>query len=691
MKKLRNSSIFFNNLRNLEQFKRNYNYFNFIKIAIIIFFVFLFYYYYVYTLNLYEIYYINEEENNINKLNNEDSKMFEIEIDNKIEENKYENDIDYSDYKTKIKSIAIYFPNIYLNNFRKIISLNDTDKNITKYYDIKKEYKNNHNLSNKYKEPYENSYEYRFIDNQIKLAKRHGIYGFGIYIYWFSGKIIFDKYINTFLEINTIDFHFLFILKNRIITYKSHENLIEMEYNKNHPETLIQKLKIFFLDKRYIKIGIKPVLCIDNNLKRMNKLKIKIQLWKKTAKQIGIGDLFIIGSLNNKNNSFINLSTIYNGVYQNLPNYLLNEDLLVNFKENSTFFAGLIYKDVNFKSDSHFPVFRGSTLENKFKIKEKLTFGDYYPEYFYIMNKMILNWSKIYHNETDNMIFINAWNNYKIGAYMEPNPQFGFGSLNSFSKALFNLSYSNYIYNFSNLINKNLIAVQAHVYYIDLIYEIINKTNNIPVQFDLYITTNTLKKRAFIMEYVNKYSKANNYKIKILENNGRDILPLLYQMKYKIKKYKYLCHIHSKKSRHDPKYGLAWRKYLYKNLLGSKELISNILIDFENNEKLGFIFPETFYEAKVHALKLNEPLRSIINFLINQIFPGYKIGKFLDFPAGDMFWAKFEAVYQIFKIVINKDLCKEGKPLTVLYALERLWLYIVKMNGYYYKTLFGTY
>ena len=34
--------------------------------------------------------------------------------------------------------------------------------------------------------------------------------------------------------------------------------------------------------------------------------------------------------------------------------------------------------------------------------------------------------------------------------------------------------------------------VQAHVYYIDLLDEVVNKSNNMPVPFDLYITTNKL-------------------------------------------------------------------------------------------------------------------------------------------------------------------------------------------------------
>ena len=674
---------------NLKQYIINLLYF--IKIAIIIICIYCFFYYNYDNPKLYEmIKYEDKKKNHINKIV---SKIINLELDNKINEHKYEKDIDFSEFRTKIKSIAIYFPNIYLDKFRKLKSINVIDNDIIKYYNIKKEYINEQRQSNNDKQKsIENSYEYNFINNQIKLAKSHGIYGFGIYIYWFSGKIFFDKYIYKFLEIKTINFHFLFILKQENISFKFNKNLIEKEYNKIYPETIIKILKIFLVDKRYIKIGLKPVLCIDNNIKRIENLKIIIKLWKKKAEQIGIGNLFIIGFINNKNVSYYNLSTIYNGGYLNLPYYLLNNnDLLVNFKDNSIFFSGLIYKELNYESYDYFPLFRGSTLENKFKINKMTIFNDYNPEYFYIMNKIILNWSNIFHNETDNLIFINSWNNYKEGTYLEPNPQFGFGSINAMSKALFNLSYTNYIYNLTNLFNKNLIAVQVHIYYIDLINEIINITNNIPVRFDLYITTNTFRKKLYIREYVNKYSKADNFEIKIFKNIGRDVLPLLNQMKYIVYKYKYLCHIHSKKSQHDPKYGFTWRKYLYKNLLGNKELISTILSDFENNDKLGFIFPETFYESKVHALRLNKNLENNINFFINLLFPGYSLGKNLDFPAGNMFWSKVKAVYQIFELVINKNCCKEGKPLTVLYALERIWLFIVKMNGYYYKTICGNY
>jgi lipopolysaccharide biosynthesis protein len=53
-----------------------------------------------------------------------------------------------------------------------------------------------------------------------------------------------------------------------------------------------------------------------------------------------------------------------------------------------------------------------------------------------------------------------------------------------------------------------------------------------------------------------------------------------------------------------------------------------------------------------------------------------------------MFWARTKAVYQIFNNKIIKLAPKEKGQLdkTILHAIERLWLYLVKINGFYYKT-----
>ena len=137
---------------------------------------------------------------------------------------------------------------------------------------------------------------------------------------------------------------------------------------------------------------------------------------------------------------------------------------------------------------------------------------------------------------------------------------------------------------------------------------------------------------------------------------------------------KYICHIHTKKSNHKSLLGENWRNYIYSNLFGSEEIVSNILFDFQTKEKLGFLFPEIY-----------------INSILCKIFPKFKIGEKLEFPAGNMFWAKIQAIYQIFniKILYPKELNQTND--TIMHGIERIWLYLVKLNGYYYKTIFKHY
>ena len=358
------------------------------------------------------------------------------------------------------------------------------------------------------------------------------------------------------------------------------------------------------------------------------------------------------------------------------------------------YYSGLIYK-INFNcinntNDYHY--YRGITLgldnvhinKNSFKIKE------YSPEKFYIISKVLINWTKNHYNKQNYYIFINAWNNWEKGNYLQPDEKYGYASINALSKAIFNLPYKKYNYNLSNLKNNCKVAIQAHIFYNDLIIEIINKTNNVPTLFDLYISTTSNEMEDIIIEYVKKYSKADRYKIITVNNKGRDVLPLLLQLKGNVKNYKYICHLHSKKSTTSPDLGISWRNYLFNNLLGNLTIVSEILSDFENIDKLGFIFPETFFEVIKHSLILTKKNKKYMDYIIKKLFPNYKIGNQLFFPAGNMFWARVNAIYQIFGFDFNKMFDKEKGQIndTIMHAIERIWLYLVKVNGYYYKTIF---
>ena len=212
-------------------------------------------------------------------------------------------------------------------------------------------------------------------------------------------------------------------------------------------------------------------------------------------------------------------------------------------KEKYTYYYSLFYSNIfNDNNIGNFTVYRGNMLEydNSPITKNSMIYGEYSPELFFKINKLLIKKIKEEKEETNRFIFINAWNNYLEGTYLEPDERYGYGSINALSRALFNLPFINWNYNLSNLMTKCLVVVHAHIFYIDLLNEIINKTNNIPKKFDLYLSTDTIKKMEFIKNYTDIHSKANNVSIKIIENKGRDILPLLIQIEEVLYKYKYI-------------------------------------------------------------------------------------------------------------------------------------------------------
>ena len=54
-----------------------------------------------------------------------------------------------------------------------------------------------------------------------------------------------------------------------------------------------------------------------------------------------------------------------------------------------------------------------------------------------------------------------------------------------------------------------------------------------------------------------------------------------------------------------------------------------------------------------------------------------------------MFWAKTKAIHQIFKVNLKRYIPEEDGSKDILYAIERIWLFIIKKNGYYYKKYFN--
>ena len=606
----------------------------------------------------------------------------DVNIDNQY---LYEDNIDYSNYSSDFKVIAFYSPKFILTN-----DTQNNSKNEWSYVINAKPLFGSHNQPRKPGDEinylgYYNISGPEIIKKQVELAKSHGIFGFAIYYYWLSGKTFYENVLDIYLNNKDIDFPFFLIWKNG--NYSNNDiNIIK------DSELFIKDIKKYINDPRYIKINEKPVVGINQVLKIKAYIDM-IKIWREKAKEYEIGDIYILLNLNNYNIENITGINLFDAAYDFPPFDGENFNIA---NSSSQAYTSLLYHNKNFIA-KNFTIFRGSMLEwddSPLKGINGTIFQEYSPEKFYMLNRLLFKWTQE-NNNSSKFVFINSWNEWSKGSYLEPDQRYGYASINSLSKALFNINFRDNNYNLSNLINSIKVAIQAHIFYFDLIYEIIKKTNNIPVKFDLYITTVSEYKKDYIERFIKDKTKANKYEIKVVMNKGRDVLPLLTQLKNVVKNYKYLCHIHTKKSKHNKMYR-SWRQYLYDNLLGSEETVSEILTDFENNEKLGFILPESYNNIIInHGKQLNPINKNNINFLLNTTFPDkkYQVGKILDFPIGNMFWSRVSAIHQIFEINILDQFPKEKwqTDCTIMHAIERFWLFLVKINGYYYKKIFKSY
>ena len=562
-----------------------------------------------------------------------------IKIDNLINEIIYQDDSDFSQFTTNYKILAIFYPENYINNINS---------------------KNNNQIQLSIKKEEEINILKVIIKQQVKLAKNHGIFGFGIVYNLAKGKKYNEEIFNSFLYDKMDNFPFFIIFNNHNFAKQSSNFLIQKEvWNERFFFYSIEKIKDYIYSENYIKVEGKPILGFFN-------FSLSFQVFNYIRKD------------KLRNSIIYAIYIIYIPFGNKTMEYLNNNNSFFQFQPPT------IENINNIKLKYFYNLYKDEYIMSK-DIKNFFIINGSHPEKFFIMLKKYLNLT----NPEKELFIINAWNDYQNKLFFDPQKEFGFIYLNYLSKAIFNIE-NDATNNLEKLKNNCKVAIQVHLFYCDLIKDIINKTNNIPVKFDLYISIIYPKKYFYLQEYIKNFTKANNFEVLIVKNKGRDILPFLIQIKAKFRNYKYLCHIHTKKSKHSPKKGRLWRNYLYNNLLGNVKIVSEILFDFEKNKKLGFIFPETYYRIVKFFYLLHKETKIWMDFLASKLFQNCKLGEFLDFPAGNMFWSKTAAIYQIFTYDLSKYIPEELDQIknTIMHGIERIWLYLVKYNHFEYKIIF---
>lgn len=282
-------------------------------------------------------------------------------------------------------------------------------------------------------------------EQQAQMAREAGIYGFCYYHYWFNGKLLMERPLKEVLESGKPDFPFMICWANENWTRAwdggEKQILIKQEYSDEDAREHIKWLIPYLKDNRYIKVNGRSIISIYRTTIIPN-LDSMIKIWREEAAKEGI-ELYItrFESFGQAGKQFLSsyIDAAIDFQPLGLPLYYYFRS---RFKSrlwniiNRSFFKGFFPKIINyakyvdFMSNQSIPNYKqfpcvtpmwDNTARRKRNI---ILMKGSTPELYGKWLKEILCKFKPYSKE-ENLVFINAWNEWAEGNHLEPDRKWG--------------------------------------------------------------------------------------------------------------------------------------------------------------------------------------------------------------------------------------------------------------------------
>lgn len=278
------------------------------------------------------------------------------------------------------------------------------------------------------------------IDNmrkQVEIAKNYGLYGFCFYHYDFAGKRIMEKPVDNYINNKDINFNFCLSYANENWTRKwdggDNHLLIGQVFSKENDLKFIENLQKYFDDYRYIKIDDKPVLLVYRPLNYPN-INETTNIWREYQLKHTGKDLYLIFTCAHTHpqitpkyfgfDSYVDFSIRYGFAMKRINGYAISYEALVNAiikyqKDNEP-----SYKDVFLRWD------------NSPRTKNCLIVDDFSFDTYRKWIRHNIEYTRKNFEEDRRFMFINAWNEWGEGTYLEPDKDNGYTALDILSQEI---------------------------------------------------------------------------------------------------------------------------------------------------------------------------------------------------------------------------------------------------------------
>ncbi len=248
--------------------------------------------------------------------------------------------------------------------------------------------------------------------------------------------------------------------------------------------------------------------------------------------------------------------------------------------------------------------------------------------------------------------------------------------------------------------NPGKIAVQAHIFYPDLIDEVAEMLASIPYSFDLYISVpNAEVAKACRAAFASSSSPSSSSPasasggqeaasrigklvVDVVPNRGRDIAPLIAHFAPQLCTYDFIAHLHTKKSLHNKEPAHNWRQYLYTSLFGGSDRVRRIFGLFSAHPEIGIVYPLNFLPYWTNTWLAN---RAAGRAWCERFGLAMPRREYFHYPVGSMFWARGKALDPLFHAGLQPTDFPEEKGQTdgtLAHVIERLFVISAQHKGF---------
>ncbi len=282
---------------------------------------------------------------------------------------------------------------------------------------------------------------------QAKVAKEHGIYGFSFYYTWVDGRRLFEKPIFNMLNTPEVDIPFFLCWANLNLSRKwdiaEEQLLLKQTYAPKFWEKFVDDIMPFFKDPRYIRVNGKHVLSIyqPRNIPDAKNFPGKLRAYAK--EKYGI-ELYLIAV--DEINAPISANEYnYDAVLEKAPTWSRIESVDPAERPKTFEPMEMTYLDYRttaiqsiLREEQKYPVFQSvfSRWDNsaRRKTNNPVIFHQATPENYEVFLSEISKKALQTLPKEECFVFLDAWNEWGEGTYLEPDERYGYTFLNIVKK-----------------------------------------------------------------------------------------------------------------------------------------------------------------------------------------------------------------------------------------------------------------